>query len=87
MFFDFFWGKNKVKKGKEKIVEKIKINDDNGELIEVDKKKWLEDLEQFLASNASLNKKYDKLELAISYGVSKDVVTYCLRLYLSLIHI
>lgn len=81
MFFDFFWGKNKVKKGKEKIVEKIKINDDNGELIEVDKKKWLEDLEQFLASNASLNKKYDKLELAISYGVSKDVVTYCLRLY------
>ena len=33
MFFDFFWGKNKVKKEKEKIVEKIKINDDNGELI------------------------------------------------------
>lgn len=80
MFWDIFFKKSSDKDDEQK--EYIDIIDDKGKKVSVDKKIWLKRMKEKLDENKNnITKECDILETAIGYGLSLDVVEYCMKLY------
>lgn len=79
MFFNFF--KRGESKKESEVIEYIDIIDETGQKVSVDKKKWLNKLNELLDKTDNLISKCDMIDTAIGYGAALDVVEICLKLY------